>query len=329
MASFPPQWDIYPLADYANFGAVNFADTDVIVSLCLQLSPAGVADGHFRLSLSGNVMLDNILPLNSLVPLPTPHNDYRIRYQVRLPEVWPREDMLTTAWVDVETLIRRRVVDITDLGGNAVPAETVLPLFNSAGGRPTAVGASLRWAVVGNPAGRLVLQLQSLPLPTNFIQPVMHADNTVTVHIQDFDLQATYFDGDVITGIVPVLFSRDPVATRAALTANPPAALAMLQRVLGRFLLPEHISLQGATRYLRVKYRPALGSPLFSPATSPPDSKRTSTQPPVDPPPTPATAAETGKFFLTICLLFLILISVSGPFSGPRFACRGLECREI
>ena len=78
----------------------------------------------------------------------------------------------------------------------------------------------------------------------------------------------------------------------------------MLQRVLGRFLLPEHISLQGATRYLRVKYRPALGSPLFGPATSPPDSKRARTQPPVDSPPTPATAAETGKFFLTICLLF-------------------------
>ena len=113
MASFPLQWDIYPIDDYANFDTVNFADTEVIVSLCLQVSPAGVADGLFRISLSGNVMLDNVLPLNSLVPLPTPHNEYRIRYQVRLPEVWPREDMTTTAWVDVETLIRRHVVTST------------------------------------------------------------------------------------------------------------------------------------------------------------------------------------------------------------------------
>ena len=110
MAPFPTQWDIYPLEDYTNFCASNFADTEVIVSLCLQVSPAGVADGHFRISLSGNVLLNNVLPLNSLVPLPPPHHEYWIRYQVRLPEVWPREDMTTTAWVDVETLIRRRVV---------------------------------------------------------------------------------------------------------------------------------------------------------------------------------------------------------------------------
>ena len=71
----------------------------------------------------------------------------------------------------------------------------------------------------------------------------------------------------------------------------------MLTCILGRFLLPEHIFLPGATHYLRVKYRPALGSPLFAPAATPPDSKRPCMQPPVDPPPNPATTTEAGKFF--------------------------------
>ena len=286
------------MEDYANFGAPVFADTNIVVSLCIQISPAGAADGHFRISLSGNIILDNVLGLNTLVYLPPPHHEYLIRYQVRLPEVWPREDMTTTAWVDVETLIRRRVVTVSDAAGNDVPAETVLPLFHSDGARLTAVGASLRWAVVGNPAGRLVLQLQSLPIPTAFIPPVMHADNSVSVLIQDFELRAMYFDGDVINGVVPVLFSSDPVASRTALTNNPPAALVMLNRILNRFLLPEHISLLAATRYLRVKYRPALGSPVFALATLPSDAKRLRPNPPDDPNPLPATAAETGKFFI-------------------------------
>ena len=95
MATFPPQWDIYPMEDYANFGAPVFADTNIVISLCIQISPTGVADGHFRISLSGNIILDNVLGLNTLVYLPPPHHEYLIRYQVCLPEVWPREDMTT------------------------------------------------------------------------------------------------------------------------------------------------------------------------------------------------------------------------------------------
>ena len=61
------------------------------------------------------------------------------------------------------------------------------------------------------------------PCPPAPISPYPHqlhpARNSVSVHIQNFDLQATYFDGDVISGIVPFLFSCDPVANRAAPTA--------------------------------------------------------------------------------------------------------------
>ena len=176
----------------------------------------------------------------------------------------PHENMTTTAWIDVATLLSRRDILLCDAQAAPVDPAIVLPLLTDFGSQKTVVGASVRWAVVAQPASNLVLCLQTLPLPANLVHPNMTVDNTVTTLLLDFPLIAEQFDGEFLSGPVPTFFCSDPVAARAALVADPRAAHAMIARVHKKFLLMEQLDLAAVTRYLWIRFRPARGAPVFT-----------------------------------------------------------------
>ncbi len=59
--------------------------------------------------------------------------------------------------------------------------------------------------------------------------------------LQEWELLCSLFDGDVVSGPVPTLFSERPDAARAALEADPEKASQDLSRVLRKFVIPENV----------------------------------------------------------------------------------------
>jgi hypothetical protein len=80
----------------------------------------------------------------------------------------------------------------------------------------------LRWAVAAVNASEVVLELQSLPTNARYLtKPNLKADNTDSVLVSTFKLNADLFDGESISGPVPLIFAPDREATLAAFAANP------------------------------------------------------------------------------------------------------------
>lgn len=66
-------------------------------------------------------------------------------------------------------------------------------------------------------------------------------DRVPTVLLHEWELLCNLFDGDVVSGPVPTLFSERPDAARAALEADPEKASQDLSRVLRKFVIPENV----------------------------------------------------------------------------------------
>ncbi len=69
----------------------------------------------------------------------------------------------------------------------------------------------------------------------------MCRDRVPTVLLHEWNLSCTLFDGDVVAGPVPTLFSERPEAARAALEADPEKASQDLSRILRKFVMPENV----------------------------------------------------------------------------------------
>ncbi len=78
----------------------------------------------------------------------------------------------------------------------------------------------------------------------------MRRDTTSTVLLQEWHLSSEVFDGDVLDGPVPVLFATDVEEASATLTANPGKAFKDLQRIMGRFFVPENIPADSAMDFI-------------------------------------------------------------------------------
>ncbi len=59
--------------------------------------------------------------------------------------------------------------------------------------------------------------------------------------LHEWELHCSLFDGDIVSGPVPTLFSERPDATRAVLEADPEKASQDLSRVLRKFVIPENV----------------------------------------------------------------------------------------
>ncbi len=78
----------------------------------------------------------------------------------------------------------------------------------------------------------------------------MHRDTTTTVLLQEWHLATEVFDGDILDGPVPALFAADVAEATAALTANPGKAFKDIQRILGRFFVPENVPADTAMDFI-------------------------------------------------------------------------------
>jgi len=114
-------------------------------------------------------------------------------------------------------------------------------------------------------------EMQGLPTGAcNVQKKFFSSDNSVSVLLGCFNLNADMFDGSFAHGLVPIFFSANPVQAKAFLDKNPSAAKEAILSINSRFLHMEHLSLEEAAAYLQAKKgRMAKGVAAFPmPATS-------------------------------------------------------------
>jgi hypothetical protein len=114
-------------------------------------------------------------------------------------------------------------------------------------------------------------EMQGLPTGAcNVQKKFFSSDNSVSVLLGCFNLNADMFDGSFAHGLVPIFFSANPVQAKVFLDKNPSAAKEAILSINSRFLHMEHLSLEEAAAYLQAKKgRIAKGTAAFPlPATS-------------------------------------------------------------
>ena len=76
----------------------------------------------------------------------------------------------------------------------------------------------------------------------------------------EWELSAEYFDEDFMSGVMPILFARDPRAAEASIKANPVTAMKDLDKLNRIFFIPESVELTAA---LKIVKRARLGDVDF------------------------------------------------------------------
>lgn len=74
------------------------------------------------------------------------------------------------------------------------------------------------------------------------------SDNVPTVLLKSWPLDATLFDGDLIAGPVPTLFSVDIEGTASAILHNPVRCHSDVSRMTRVFFMPENITTEEAIK---------------------------------------------------------------------------------
>jgi hypothetical protein len=85
-------------------------------------------------------------------------------------------------------------------------------------------------------------------------------DNIPAVILAEWELSTEYFDEDFMSGVMPILFARDPRAAEASIKANPVTAMKDLDKLNRIFFIPESVELSAA---LKIVKRARLGDVDF------------------------------------------------------------------
>jgi hypothetical protein len=304
MAAFPPVWQIcrkeeYP---YHSIHLIPMADVGVTVHTLVQLDDSHRFTGSFQLGFTGLERVTAQFSMARVMANPAPGlANILLTYSATLADVTPPADSTSTRWRDLLDLLNDRSVIPGAGPDQSTVLKVMVSVLNLLPKDKQGVGASLRWAVAGNPQGGLQLELQALPSPACLLtKNNLNGDNSVSVIISRTPLNAELFDGIGHAGPVPIIFSGDSQAARAALNKNPAAAHAEIMAVNNRFLHPEHLLLADAVAYLQApKARAAKGTRVFA-ATTPPTADTAG----VDPAPRKrprlsavlGAATETGRY---------------------------------
>ena len=79
----------------------------------------------------------------------------------------------------------------------------------------------------------------------------IYSDNLPTVLIKSWPLEADLFDGDLLAGPIPSLYSDDPDASLAGLTSDPLKSHWDLQKISKTFFMVEAVTVANAVAMLK------------------------------------------------------------------------------
>lgn len=119
---------------------------------------------------------------------------------------------------------------------------------------PPVAGAAIRWAVAMDRDLSPQLELHGMPSPAATLQKKFFSgDNSVSVLLGTFPLNADMFPDTFAAGLIPLFFSPSPQQALAALSNNTDATKETINAVNSRFLVMEHMTLDSAVAHLKAK----------------------------------------------------------------------------
>jgi len=280
-------WQFLPADLFATFEHDTSDASITGVDMLMLMNNDGTVTGDFRLCIFGaepfaaHVRLINLLP-----NIPATEADTYIYFQSTTAEASPPINATANPWMDLEEMLKEKYALFTNKDGEAVDNDTVLRFLASTDEENAVRGAAVRWAIAANGAGKLQLQLQSLPTPARFLKSEhLTGDNSVSVLLGTYDLHADMASCAQVQGPVPLFFTEDRARAKAGVLSNFERTCGEVNRVNAHLLQMEHMPLFEAVQYLQGKKpRPAAGKSAF-PAPDPP-AKRARSSP---------DAPETGR----------------------------------
>ena len=158
---FPPDnYFIFPTEQLEN--AVPRINGDFTIKILAQARPNGRVMDHWPVVLGGAKALEAESYLAAVIPAAVTLPKWRPR------DVIIRRNMTTSGWLDLLVLLTaNEVAVVSETGENVVNATMIEALSNLP--HKTVNSASCRWAVCVGEAGKLELQLQSLPCSANLL----------------------------------------------------------------------------------------------------------------------------------------------------------------
>ena len=160
---FPPEnWDIFEAEEFET--AIARGPGDAGVELMVQARPNGRVVDHWRLVTGGVRILDAKFKLNHLMVAAAGLPAWTVSIQKWPADIELRRNMTTSNWTDLTDMLTANQVTVANNEGEPVRNDDVLEALAGMANK-MANSASLRWAVQVNPAGKLELNLQSLPAP--------------------------------------------------------------------------------------------------------------------------------------------------------------------
>jgi hypothetical protein len=156
---FPPAWIILPAEQFETAAAPDMAA--YTMQLMAQLRSTGrILDG-FQVRLGGTRILNAEVDMAALIPAAT-FKSWKLNFQFWPHDVAIRRNMVSSAWVDVASMVSANDAEVLDDQGQGVSNRSFLSrLADAADHEPDA--ASLCWAVTIGGDLMPKLQLQGLP----------------------------------------------------------------------------------------------------------------------------------------------------------------------
>jgi hypothetical protein len=194
--------------------------------LLLQVDGSGHAGEGYRFAVSSERISATVWS-RDLFDVPELEG-YRFDYEVRGEDIEIRPNSLVSKWEDLEMLIGREKILVSDPDGSDVVNGRFREKLTAARMDNDRLGATVRWAIQASPRGELKLVLQGLPATARALraEPRLAADDTASIHLDSFEAEANIQQNGPSKGPIPVLFARDPDAVLEILTLHPSRLLA-------------------------------------------------------------------------------------------------------
>jgi len=80
---------------------------------------------------------------------------------------------------------------------------------------------------------------------------LLFSDNIASMSLQSWDLDTNQFDGELLAGPIPTLFSEDAATSATNIMANPLKAHWDLSTIAKCFVMPENLIMQEAIAYIK------------------------------------------------------------------------------
>ena len=268
MSAFPPVWEVDDIDDYDSFHLGPSQDQELCGKLLMPLSPGGRSTGAFRIMFFGHCRFTVALPVcRVFTPIPAAFSALTIAATFDAEVMTPKDNSVTTPWMDVVDLLRDKSAVLQDEDKKPVDPTPLVQHLTDAAAKKSNLGASVRWALAVSVGGTLQYELQLLPVPPRLLNKQnLKQDNAVSVLLLVVPVKMELFKDPQVSGPVPHLFHENPDDCFELLRGDLSGILEDIRMINSKFLWMEHVTMADAVRYItgRGRQRAARGVPAFT-----------------------------------------------------------------